>query len=162
MLDLGSGTGLIVNKIVNSVKKLIAVETFQGFSKFIVDAPNLMVINADLDGFRIRRKFDKVLCTGVMQYFSRPVVDKIYSNVFDMLKDDGLFIMRMHCGLNETVEVFGSEENGPDFYAEYRHVDLENKILLESGFSDVQVLDEAPEELNVWENTRHFMFVCRK
>lgn len=163
VLDLGSGTGLIVNKIVPLVKSLIAVETFQGFSKYILDAPNLMVINADLDGFRIRRKFDKIICTGVMQYFTEPSVNRIYTNIYDMLKsDEGVFIMRIHCGMDETVTVKGSNENGADFFAEYRHVSLENQILKDVGFKDVQILDEAPEELNVWDNTRHYMFICRK
>ena len=37
------------------------------------------------------------------------------------------------------------------------------KILMdEVGFTQVTIHDIFPDTLNVWEDTRHFMFVCKK
>src|SRR5690554_102823 len=162
LIDIGSGTGQVTNKILPFVKNIVAVETFRGLSEYIINDPNMLVINAKLEGFLIRKEFDIAISTGVMQCFPKEKVIDLYSNIFQMLKKDGLLIMRIHCGLNEKVVIDKSEEIGGEYFAEYRQVDEEKKRLEETGFSEVKVIDEAPDELNVWENTRHFMFVCKK
>lgn len=162
ILDLGSGTGQVTNKLLPFVKNIIAVETYNGLSKFITDDPNLLVINAKLEGFFIRKEFDAVIATGVLQYFNLDDATAIYSNIIRMLKKDGLLILRSHCGLKETVVINHSKELDQEYFAEYRQVDEEKKLLEKIGFSKVEVLDEAPEELNIYDNTRHFMFVCKK
>lgn len=162
IIDFGSGTGRVVNKILPYVKSIIAVETYRGLSQYIIDDPKILVINAKLEGFLIRKKFDIAISTGVMQYFPAENVVGLYTNLFEMLKKGGLLILRIHCGLKETVVVDKSEEIGNDYFAEFRQVDEEKERLLKIGFSDVQVLDKAPEELNVWDNTRHFIFICKK
>lgn len=162
LLDIGSGSGLVINKLHNDVKSIIALERFEGLSKFIDNQPNIMVINARVEDFYIRKEFDKILCTGVMQFFTKLEAINIYKSIFRMLKKDGLFLMRTHCGLQETVTVNKSDENGGDYFAEYRLLDDEVNTLKEIGFRDIQVIDKAPAALNVWDNTRHFMFVCKK
>lgn len=163
LLDIGSGSGLIINKLHEEVKSVTAVEKYEGFSRFIADVPNMLVINADLLGFKIRKTFDAVLCTGVAQCFPKKDMISIYHNMFDMLKVGGVFISRMHCGLEEDIIVNGySEELGTDYFAEYRQVDRERALLGEVGFSNVEVFDILPDSLNVWDNSRHFIFVGYK
>lgn len=163
LLDIGSGSGLIINKLVSAAKQITAVEKYEGFSKFITEADNILVINADLDGFKIRKEFDVILCTGVSQCFPKETMIGIYENMFDMLKPGGVFISRMHCGLKEDVIINGySEELETEYFAEYRHVDKEKDLLLKIGYGEVELFDILPDELNVWDNTRHFIFICRK
>jgi SAM-dependent methyltransferase len=162
IIDIGSGSGAVTNKLLPFVNEITAVETFRGLSEFITEAPNMIVINAKIEGFYIRKKFDIAISTGLMQFFKRPDAEGIYTNLFDMLKKDGLFIMRLHCGLKETVVINHSKELDQEYFAEFRQVDEERKLLEEIGFSKVEVIDEAPEELNIYDNTRHFMFVCKK
>lgn len=161
VLDLGSGTGLIVNKITPYVKSITAVEKFKGFSKFIKKDKKVKIIHADVVGFYLDQKFDVVLCTGLMQYLQEPAVSQVYSNMYRMLKKGGTAILRNHCGLKETVVIDHSEEVGENFFAEYRQKDEEKKRIEKVGFQ-VEILDKAPKALNVWENTRHFMFICKK
>jgi len=163
VLDIGSGSGLIINKLLKEVKHITAVEKFEGFTKFIIDAPNMLVIMADLIGFKIRKQYDLVLCTGVSQCFKKENMIPIYKNMFSMVKEDGLFISRMHCGLNEDVSINGfSKELGTEYFADYRHLDKEIDLLKEIGFNKVEIFDIFPDTLNVWKNTRHFIFVCSK
>ncbi|WMJ73455.1 class I SAM-dependent methyltransferase [Cytophagaceae bacterium ABcell3] len=163
LLDIGSGTGLIINKLVDRVKSITAVEKFEGFTRFINCHPNMLVINADLYGFKIRKEFDIALCFGVAQYFVREDMAEIYKNIHSMVKPGGLFFVRMHCGLTEDVCVDGySTELECQFFAQYRQVDSEMALLQASGFSNIQCFDIYPDTFNVWPNTRHFLFVCSK
>ncbi|MEM7573474.1 MAG: class I SAM-dependent methyltransferase [Bacteroidota bacterium] len=162
VLDLGAGSGLITNKLVPFVGEIIAVERYEGFSRFIVDDPKIMVINAQLEEFKVRRQFDLILLTGVAQCFKKEVMAGIYQNIGEMLGPNSYFISRMHCGLQEDVIVDGwSEELQTDYFAEYRQLDKEIELIKASGMSKVETFDFLPDTINVWENTRHFYFVCK-
>jgi cyclopropane fatty-acyl-phospholipid synthase-like methyltransferase len=161
ILDLGAGTGLVTNELIDSVKSIIAVETFEGLTKFIHE--DVLVINAELPTFIIRKEFDKIVCTGVTHFFNQSDVEKIYANAYKMLKPNGKLILRSHCGLTETVVIDGfSKELSSEYFTEYRKLDLEVEIIKSKGFSKVEVFDEVADELNVWKNTRHYYFVCSK
>lgn len=163
ILDIGSGSGLIINRLIDDVKHITALEKFEGFTKFIVDRPNMLVINADLLGFKMRKQFDVVICTGVAQYFTKEVMGDIYQNIYDMLDKNGTLIVRSHCGLKENVIIDGySEELQTDYYAEYRQLDSEVEFMKSFGFKSIEVHDVLPDSLNVWENTRHFIFIIKK
>lgn len=163
VLDMGSGTGLIINKLLPFVKHITAIEKFEGFTKHIVEAPNMLVINSDLVGFKIRKEYNLVLCTGVAQCFSLQDMTGIYANMYNMLKPGGQLISRMHCGLEEDVMVNGfSEELQTDYFAEYRQKDKEKQLLKSIGFESIEIHDIFPDTLNTWDNTRHFIFICTK
>ena len=163
LLDIGSGSGLIINKLIPFVKHITAVEKFEGFTKFIVDKPNMLVINADILGFKMRKTFDAVLLFGVTQCFNREEASALYQAAFEMTKLGGLMIVRTHCGLeiDKTIDGF-SNELQTDYFAEYRQVDREMKIMQSVGFKSVVKHDIFPDSLNVWPDTRHFIFVCEK
>ncbi len=161
ILDIGAGSGLVTNELVNSVRNIVAVETFEGLTKFIHE--DVLVINAELPTFKIRKEFDKIICTGVTHFFTKTDVEKIYENMFKMLKSNGKLIMRSHCGLNETVVINGySDELSSEYFTEYRKLEDEVALIKAKGFEKVDVIDEVADELNVWENTRHYYFVCYK
>lgn len=163
VLDLGSGSGLVVNKLVKLVGHITAVEKFQNFSQFIEQSDKLELINADIVGFRLHRQFDLVLATGVIQCIERRFIADIYKNVFNMTKAGAHFIAHIHCGLEQDVIVDRfSEELNTDYYAEYRKHEWEKQQMLEAGFRSVEIHDIFPDWLNKWSNTRHFLFVCKK
>ena len=163
VLDLGSGSGLVVNKLVKLVGHITAVEKFQNFSQFIEHSDKLELINADIVGFRLHRQFDLVLATGVIQCIERRFIADIYKNVFNMTKAGAHFIAHIHCGLEQDVIVDRfSEELNTDYYAEYRKHEWEKQQMLEAGFRSVEIHDIFPDWLNKWSNTRHFLFVCKK
>ena len=80
-----------------------------------------------------------------------------------MTKPGGLLIVRVHCALEEKIVVDGfSEELGTDYFAEFRPVKEEEQLLKDIGFKNVETFDIFPDTLNVWDNSRHFIFVCKK
>ena len=163
VVDLGAGTGLITNKIEPLVKSVVAVEKFEKFTNYINKSDKILVINADLLGFKIHKEFDKLLLTGVAQCFNKEDATGIYQRSFDMLKAGGIMIARTHCGLEEDVTIDGfSQELGTKYFAQYRKLDDEIDTIKSCGFEEVTTHDIFPDSLNVWDNTRHFMFICKK
>jgi SAM-dependent methyltransferase len=163
VLDIGSGSGLIINKLVDHVKQITAVEKFEGFTKFILNTEKIFVIHADLRGFKLRKQFDVVLSFGVAQCFAEKEAYEIYKNCFDMVKPGGKMIVRVHCALEEDKTVDGfSEELQTNYFAQYRNVEKEMSYLKNLGFNSVEKFDIFSDELNVWKDTRHFIFVCEK
>lgn len=161
LLDFGSGTGKVINQLINKVKDITAVETYKGFTNFIVNAENMLVINARLEGFKICKSFDVITATAVMQYFPEETAVDIYQNIYDMLKPGGVFIARNHVGLHENIAVSKSDELDSEYFAEYRLLEAEiNNIKLVGFF--VEVIDAVPSHHNAWENSKHLYFVCRK
>ncbi len=163
ILDIGSGSGLIINKLIDFDVSITAVEKFEGFTRFIVEHPKMTVINADLIGFKIRKEFDVALCFGVSQCFIKNEIKDIYKNIYSMLKVGGYFIMRMQCGIEKTKVVNGfSEELQTNYFAEYRQWEEEIDLLKEIGFNSIERFDIFPDTLNVWPDSRHYIFVCKK
>jgi len=161
LLDVGAGSGLVVNELVDDVKEIIAVETFEGLTNFI--HKDIFVINAELPSFKVRKSFDKIIATGVLHFFPLKEAKRIYENIISMLSEGGTFVMRSHCGLTETVTVNGySEELDSDYFSELRQIDDEVALLKSLGFKTVEVIDEVADELNVWPNSRHYYFICKK
>ena len=163
ILDLGSGSGLIVNKIESYVSKIVCVELFEEFSKFIKKSNKIKVINANLLDFKIDRQFDIVTAFGVMHHFDEGEVAKIYKKCLSMVKDGGVLVVKNQFGVNEKVVVDGfSKDLGEDYYANYRQVDEEVLLLEEIGFNKIEKHDIYPTEYNRWDNTHFYALVAHK
>jgi len=156
ILDLASGSGLILNKIYGKVKHIVAVEAFAQFSKFIVKTGKITVINQDISVFHTDDTFNLVTMFGMVQYFNRDEIIRIYSKYRTNVKSKGKMIIKGQFGVQEDVLVSGfSEELKTNYYSEYRHIDKELDILKNLGFIDIEAFDIYPPECNRWDNT-HF------
>jgi predicted TPR repeat methyltransferase len=161
ILDLASGTGLIVNKISPHVKHINAVEAFSEFSKFIENTNQVTVVNQDISLFVTEKKFDLITMFGVAQYFNEDEILGIYKKYYSNLKENGKMLIKNQFGVNEDVLVSGySEELKTDYYSQYRHIDKEVDILKKVGFKIVEVIDIYPPECNRWENTHFYAIVA--
>ena len=157
ILDLGSGTGLIVNKLYDKVKHITAIEPFPAFTKFIVPSNNITVVNTTIREYIINRNdFDFITVFGVMQYFNEEESFEIYEKFKSALKVGGKIIIKNQFGVHKDVVVEGySEEQKSNYYSEYRFINKEVNILKKVGYVNIKVTDNYPPECNRWENT-HF------
>lgn len=163
LLDLASGTGMIVNKLYNKVKKITAVELFQEFTKFIVKAPNVEIINEDIVGFKPTQTYDVITMFGVVQYFNEEEVKPLYKKYIEVLTNKGKLIVKSQFGQKEDVTVSGySNELKSQYYSQYRHIQKEMDILKAIGFKNIQAFDIYPPECNRWENTHFYAIVAEK
>jgi len=163
ILDLGTGTGLIVNKIYDKIGKITCVEPFEGFTKYIARSENIKVEHQTLMGFEPSETFDLITVFGVMHYFNEKESIEIYKKYFPALKKGGRLIVKNQFGVSEDVIVDGySEEQKTDYFASYRHIDKEVKILETIGYKNLEVVDIYPPECNRWENTHFYAIVGEK
>lgn len=162
ILDLGSGTGLIVNKIYDKVKSIDCVEPFKEFSDHIIRNKNVNVINSDIVKLDIHKKYDLVCLFGVIQYFNEEESIKIYKKCLTWMNPNSKIIIKNQFGINEDVTVAGySEEQKNDYFAQYRHIDKEIEILKNIGYKNIDVVDIYPLEANRWKNTHFYAIVAK-
>ena len=164
ILDLGSGTGLTINKIYDKVNHIVCVENFKQFSKFIVQAPNVEIINCNIYDFVPAEKFDIVTMFGFMHYFNETEATEIYQTIYNQyVKDKGTIIIKNQFGLTEDVTIAGySEEQKTNYYSQYRHIHKEVAILESVGFHEIEIFDIYPPEANRWQNTHFYAIVAKK
>lgn len=161
ILDIGSGTGLIVNKIYDKVKSIDCIEPFKRFSDFIIKSNSITINNCNIFDYQTTKTFDVITLFGVMHFFSENEVIQIYKKCYTLLKKGGVIIIKNQFGINETVEISGySEENKTNYYAQYRHIDKETNILKNIGFQNIETYDIYPKEANRWENTHFYALVA--
>ena len=163
ILDVATGTGITVNKYYDKVKKVVALEKFEGFSKFIVDSPNIEIVNEDMFDYKTDKKFDIITLFGIMHYVSSSEAKTIYKKMFNFLKPNGKLLIKQQFGIDDDVVINGySEELKKDYYSEYRHIDKEVALLKSLGYKNTEVIDIYPPEANRWDNTHFYAIITGK
>lgn len=163
ILDLGSGTGIIVNKIYDKIGFITCVEPFDDFTKYIDKSDNIIIVNSTLKEFETEKKFDLITAFGIMQYFSEQEAIDLYTKYYSYLKIGGKFIIKNQFGVNEDVIVDGfSEEQKTNYFSSYRYINKELKILEKIGLTNIKIEDIYPPESNRWENTHYYAIVADK
>jgi cyclopropane fatty-acyl-phospholipid synthase-like methyltransferase len=163
ILDLASGTGLILNKIYDKVRTIVAVELFETFSRFIKKSDNITVINEDINVYEPAAAFDLVTMFGVVQYFDYTEIEKIYRKYHTCLHTQGKLIIKNQFGVKEDVLVSGySEELKEDYFSQYRYLGHEIELLTKTGYKNMEVIDIYPPECNRWDNTHFYAIVAGK
>lgn len=162
LLDMASGSGLIVNKLYPHVKRILAVELFPAFTQFIVDAPNIEIIHDDVLSFTTEEQFNVITCFGIMHYLNRNEAKSVYAKLYRNLLPNGVLIIKQQFGVYEDVRVqttlahFADEE----YHSEYRYIDSEVKLLEQIGYTNIDIIDIYPSEYNKWENTHFYALVA--
>lgn len=163
ILDLGSGTGLIVNKIYPFVKQIVCVDKYEQFTKFITKNPSIIIYNQDLFEFNTKIRFDIITAFGIMHYVDEEEATKLYKKYAQFLKQGGKLIIKNQFGLKETINISGySQEQKTDYYSQYRYIKREQEILSSVGYEIIEVNDIYPPEANRWDNTHFFAIVALK
>ncbi|MCQ2269712.1 MAG: class I SAM-dependent methyltransferase [Bacteroidales bacterium] len=163
ILDLGSGTGLIINKIYDKVHHITAVEPFSQFTRFIVSSKNVQIINETFENLKLDRQYDAITIFGTMHYFNEEEAIGIYKKCFPALRNGGCLIVKNQFGVTKDVTVSGySEEQKSNYFAQYRFVEKEVDILQKIGFRLQEVADIYPPEANRWDNTHFYAIVVKK
>ena len=160
ILDIASGTGLIINKIYDKVGYIECIEPYPDFSKFIVKSDNVKVVNKNIFQYTTNQHFDLITLFGFMHYVNEEEARQIYKKCYDFLTPDGTIIVKNQFGITQDVNISGySQENKADYYAQYRFIGKEKSILTELGFGDVEHFDIYPPKANRFDNTKFFAVV---
>ena len=159
ILDLGAGTCTLARRFLDTCEQVVAVDKFDAFFGKVPEHPKLRKIRADVSDFSIDETFNLILLFGVVNFLSSNEERRLYGSCAKMLGQGGTFIVKNQCGVREDVVVDSySEELGAHYYANYPAVDGQRERL--SEYFKVELLDIYPAELNRWENTHFYAFVC--
>lgn len=159
ILELGAGTGLLLNEIMDGYARVVAVEMYPEFSRFIRRDDHVSVYNVDILDFQTSECFDVVIMFGVANFFSEDEVSRVYKRSLSWLKTGGRLIIKHQMGRHEDVQVSGfSEELQAEYYSEYRTLERECALLSSAGYQIERTGPVYPSEFNRWPNT-YFMFI---
>ena len=163
LLDLGAGSGLIIKRLVNHVESIVAVEKFEELSSFIVKNPRIKVVTADIAEYEPQQTFNLITLFGVAYHFNKQEISQIYDRAYHWLDERGQLIVKNQFGIKEDVTVNGfSQELNREYYASYRHLAAEIKLLEDAKFKNITTHDIYPPEKNRWDNTHYHALVCTK
>lgn len=161
VLDLAAGTCIVSSRLAPNVAQVTAVDKYDSFLEECPEQPNMTLIQNDILSLSLTSQFDVVLLLGVITYFDRAESEKIYQKAAELLKPGGHIIIKHQCGVEEdiTVDHF-SPQLKTHYAAFYRSIETEKEIL--SLHVDVcEVIDIYPAELNKWDNTHFYAFICK-
>ena len=154
LLDLGAGTRSTINHLVNDFKKIIAIEKFKEFSKFI--DKRIDVLNADLNEIMKLPKIDIITAFGVFNHFNDLQIYNLYNKVFNSLNDDGIFIIKHAMGIEK--DILYKKNN---YWAIYRRLTKEIEFLINSNFSILEIINIYNDKYKK-EETIYFAIIGRK
>ncbi|MES2142749.1 MAG: class I SAM-dependent methyltransferase [Pseudomonadota bacterium] len=162
VLDLGCGTGAIVNKLESYVTKIVAVDKNENFLKCCIDSPKIIKKVADLPYYEDSNQYDLIVIFGVLNYLNDEEVTQLYKTCHDLLKEEGILLIKQTCGIRENIIVDGySEALGQCYHALYRSLNNDRQ-LISNVFSNHILVDIYPEYLNPWPNTHFYAFIVEK
>lgn len=161
LLDIGSGTGLLVNHLTENFNNIFAIEKYNEFSKYITN--KVQVFNYDLLETNFQEfNFQIATAFGSMHYFDEEESKIIYKNVYNKLPKNGIFIVKNQMGVTEDVNIHYSSELNSNYFAQYRFVDKEIINLETIGFTLIEKKDIYPASYNRFENTHFYALVLKK
>lgn len=160
ILDLGAGTCTLTAPFLDiPIEKVVAVDRYEGFLNKVPDHPLLTKICADVAQFYSTQIFDLILLFGVVNFLSHDEELSLYESCSKMMAEDSVFIVKNQCGIaNEVLIDKFSEELGTHYHARYPH--FEDQFSKLSTFFKVELVDIYPNEINRWEDTHFYAFIC--
>ena len=156
ILDLGCGTCVVANELVNTTECLVhAVDYVPDFLAHAEDHPRLTTAHGDVRTFLDPQRHDLILLLGVITYLDDPAERQdLYRRCAAMLEPGGTLFVKAQFGVREEVVVdTESEALGSHYHAVYPW--LASEVALLSELFDVEVRDPYPDKLNTYDNT-HF------
>jgi 2-polyprenyl-3-methyl-5-hydroxy-6-metoxy-1,4-benzoquinol methylase len=107
ILDLGTGTGLTINKLYNHVKRITAVEPFESFTKYIVKSPSVQIVNKVIFEFSADTEYDLITVFGFISYFNEIEAKEVYRRCYTWVKPGGKIIIKNQFSIEQDVIIEG-------------------------------------------------------
>jgi len=160
ILDLGAGTCTLTAPFLDfPIKKIVAVDRYESFLNKVPDHPLLTKVCTDVAQFSSIETFELILLFGVVNFLSHDEELSLYESCSRMMTENSVFIIKNQCGIdNEVLIDKFSEELGAHYHARYPHLEDQMKKL--STFFEVELVDIYPNEINRWDDTHFYAFIC--
>ncbi len=96
LLDLGCGTGYYLNGSVRNFSKITAVDSSRQMLNIFFKnniSTKISVFRADALRFSTGKKFDNVICIGLLNYFSEKAAQKLIEKIYFFAKTGGKVLL---------------------------------------------------------------------
>jgi len=138
IMDFGSGTGLLLEKVAPFVEKITAVDISKSMNKQLEDKREklgceLEILEMDLSKTELDRKFDGIISSMTMHHVED--ISSMFKKFHSMLGDDGVIAIS---DLDLEDGSFHQEDTGV-FHSGFDRNEL-LKLANEAGFNNVKVL----------------------
>lgn len=141
IMDFGSGTGLLLERIAPQVRKITAVDISKSMIKQLADKRSrigceIEILEMDLEKSKISQKFDGIISSMTMHHIKD--LKSMFMKFYSMLEDNG-FIAISDLDLEDGS--FHTEDTGV-FHLGFDRNELA-KVAVEVGFRQVNVLSAS-------------------
>ena len=160
LLDLGSGSGKIVNQLVSHVASITCLEP-TSWRNYIVKDPKVTLVAQPIQDCCFDKQYDLITAFGLFNYFLEAEAACLYPKIRSFCQPNGTLIIKNQFGIHETVTIDGYREDiKQTYFSQYRTLEKEKELLANAGFGSFQVVDIYPKEANIWKNTHFYALVC--
>ena len=92
VMDFGSGTGLLLEKIAPFVKKITAIDMSSSMNKKLNDKRDSLpcevdILEVDLSKVKLEKKFDAIISSMTLHHIEN--IEDIFTDFYTMLKENG-------------------------------------------------------------------------
>lgn len=141
IMDFGSGTGLLLERIAPLVGKIVAVDMSSSMNKKLANKKDeieceIEMIEADLSKEKLDRNFDAIISSMTIHHVAD--VEKLFGDFYDMLEADGAIAL---ADLDSEDGSFHTEDTGVHHLGFDRNwiVDIAKR----AGFKSVKIQDAS-------------------
>lgn len=135
VLDFGSGTGLLTDKIAPFVSKIVAVDMSKSMNNKLREkelACELEIIEADIESYEFSDKFDLVISSMSVHHIKD--VSKLFAKFHDILNPNGYIAI---ADLDKEDGSFHTEDMGV-YHFGFSHEEF-SSYAKEAGFGDIWI-----------------------
>lgn len=141
IMDFGSGTGLLLERIASFVEKITAIDISKSMNKQLNRKREdleceLEILEMDLSKSKLDRKFDGIISSMTMHHVDD--ISAMFDKFYSMLNDGGVIAI---ADLDIEDGAFHTEDTGV-FHFGFDRKNISNSAM-ESGFRDVKVISAS-------------------
>jgi SAM-dependent methyltransferase len=161
VLDLGAGTGEVLNGFAWQADVVTAVDAVPQFLEHIPDLPGLERVAANLADFRPVREYELILLFGVVTCIARETEERILDVCRQALAPGGALIVKHQCsdGAGFEIDRPPTADDPLGYVGRYPGID-EQVQRLRQRFASVEVV-HYPDELRRHSNSHDCAFINR-
>ena len=144
IMDFGSGTGLLLERVAPFVKKITAVDVSESMTKQLSEKINKLdyeveILQLDLTKTKLDIKFDAIISSMTLHHIKD--TQAMFNDFYRMLNDDGVIAIS---DLDTEDGTFHSEDTGV-FHFGFDRNEFQDKAIA-AGFKNVKIITASINE----------------
>lgn len=144
IMDFGSGTGLLLERVAPFVKKITAVDVSEAMCKQLNEKIKNLdceveILQLDLTKTKLDMKFDGIISSLTMHHIKD--IQSMFNDFYTLLNDNGVIAIS---DLDTEDGTFHTEDTGV-FHLGFDRTDFQDKAI-NAGFKDVKIITASIDE----------------